>query len=67
MRTNNIPEHNRLGLVTLPKSESDQYTEGELRETEKGKERRQSMDYLQREHTTQSAFWVSRFSVSSEL
>lgn len=64
MRTNNIPVHNRLGLVTLPKSESDQYTEGEQRKEREGGG---GKDYLQREHTTQSAFWVSRFSVSSEL
>lgn len=36
MRTNNIPEQNRLGLVTLPKSESDQYTEGEQRKEREG-------------------------------
>lgn len=66
MRTNNIPEHNRLGLVTLPKSESDQYTEGEQRKEREGGGGKEAV-YGQREHTTQSAFWVSRFSVSSEL
>lgn len=48
VRTNNIPEHNRLGLVTLPKSESVFRSVHWGWAEEKG--RKQSMDYLQREH-----------------